>query len=166
MQSTERVSAPVPACPHEGDADRTAIWTMLVRRDIDAFVAADWTRVAGDFVSDGFLGLDARNSADPADWQLAFPQLARYRQSWLQQARQTAATDYAQDVRTAIYAATSLARIDIDADTAVAHKRFDGRIGRSDGGADVLAWRTLYFCRRQQGTWKISGFVGYLPLHG
>ena len=40
-----------------GDPDRHAIWNMLVARDIDAFVAADWSMVAGDFVRDGFRQL-------------------------------------------------------------------------------------------------------------
>ena len=40
---------PFPA----SDAARHAIWEMLVPRDIDAFLAADWSMVAGDFVEDG-----------------------------------------------------------------------------------------------------------------
>ena len=36
------------------EAARHAIWEMLVPRDIDAFLAADWSLVAGDFVEDGF----------------------------------------------------------------------------------------------------------------
>jgi hypothetical protein len=37
--------------PSPNDPDRGAIWTMLVERDIDAFVKADWSMVDVDFVS-------------------------------------------------------------------------------------------------------------------
>jgi hypothetical protein len=41
--------------PFANDPDRSAIWTMLVERDIAAFVAADWSMVDGDFIKEGFL---------------------------------------------------------------------------------------------------------------
>lgn len=146
-----------------GDPDRHAIWTMLVARDIDAFVAADWSMVAVDFVAEGFLGLDARRSDQPDSWRIAFPTVDAYRAEWLRQAQATRATAYAEPLRAAILRATTLRDIEIAGDSAVAHKKFDGTIRRADGGADVLSWQTLYFCRRIAGTWRISGFVGYLP---
>lgn len=45
----------------------------------------------------------------------------------------------------------------------MARKKFDGTIRKADGGVETLNWQTLYFCRREDGVWRISGFVGYLP---
>ena len=61
------------------DAPRRAIWEMLVPRDIDAFLAADWGFVTDDFVETNFTGLDARFKGSPDDWRLSFPTLAAYR---------------------------------------------------------------------------------------
>ncbi len=121
---------------------------MLVERDIDAFLAADWSRVEDDFIADGFLGIDAGKSPDPDSWRIGFPTLGAYRDEWLRQAAATAAVIYAEDVRNAIHSATTLSQIDIAGDLAVAHKKFDGSIRKRDGTADVLHWQTLYFCRR------------------
>ena len=67
--------------PH--DPDCSAIWTMLVERDIDAFLARDWAMVEEDFIAEGFFGLHARFKPRPDDWIMAFPELARYRDEWL-----------------------------------------------------------------------------------
>lgn len=148
--------------PFAGDADRTQIWEMLVRRDITAFVARDWSMVADDFDEQRFLGIHAHNSADPDDWNAAFPTLAVYRDEWLRQAAETAATEFAEPLADGIFRATRLSEIDITGDVAVARKKFDGTIRRADGSDDVLNWQTLYFCRRAGERWKITGFVGYM----
>ena len=46
-------------------AARHAIWEMLVPRDIDAFLAADWSMVADDFVEEGFIGIDGQTRGQP-----------------------------------------------------------------------------------------------------
>ncbi|KQY26307.1 hypothetical protein [Rhizobium sp. Root482] len=150
---------PFPA----SDASRHAIWQMLVERDIDAFLAADWSRVAGDFVEDGFIGIDGRREASPDKWRLAFPSLSAYREEWLRQARDFAGQSFAEDTRKAIFTTTTLEDIEIGGDLALARKKFDGSLSRSDGTIDILKWQTLYYCRRHEGRWKISGFTGYLP---
>jgi hypothetical protein len=150
---------PFPA----SDASRHAIWQMLVERDIDAFLAADWSRVAGDFVEDGFIGIDGRREASPDKWRLAFPSLSAYREEWLRQARDFAGQSFAEDTRKAIFTTTVLEDIEIGGDLALARKKFDGSLRRSDGTIDILKWQTLYYCRRHEGRWKISGFTGYLP---
>ena len=38
------------------ESDRHAIWEMVVRRDIEAFLAADWAMVANDFMEENFMG--------------------------------------------------------------------------------------------------------------
>ena len=47
------------------DESRHAIWDMLVRRDIDAYVARDWDAHFEDFAPELFFGIDAAFSGDP-----------------------------------------------------------------------------------------------------
>ncbi len=148
--------------PFIGDPDRAEIWEMLVRRDIAAFVAADWEMVADDFVAENFVGLHGHNSPDPDAWTAAFPTLDHYRVEWLRQAAETAATEYAEPLEAAIRRATTLNDIEISGDFALVRKKFDGTIGKADGGVDRLNWQTLYYCRKAGGRWRIAGFVGYL----
>lgn len=145
------------------DEDRHYLWEMLVERDIAAYCAEDWSLTSPDFKEEGFFGLHAHGDDNPDNWQLGFPSLIAYRDEWLRQAKQTAATDYAESVYEAIHRATSLVDIDIGKDVAVARKKFDGQIKRSDGGIDRLNWQTLYFCAKHNGQWKITSFVGYMP---
>lgn len=145
------------------DSARHTIWEMLVSRDIDAFLAADWSMVAGDFVEDGFIGIDGKKSASPDEWRLAFPTLSAYRDEWLRQAQEFARESFSEDPRTAIFTTTTLEDIEINGDMALVRKKFDGSIGKADGSRDILRWQTLYYCRLHEGRWKISGFTGYLP---
>ena len=149
--------------PFPSDSARHAIWEMLVPRDIDAFFAADWSMVAGDFVEEGFIGIDGRKEVSPDKWRLAFPTLSAYRQEWLRQAEDFAKHSFAEDARTAIFTTTTLEDIEIEGDMALVRKKFDGGISKPDGTRDVMQWQTLYYCRLHQGRWKISGFTGYLP---
>ena len=144
------------------DGDRRAIWTMLVTRDIAAYLAQDWGAVENDFVTAGFFGIDAAGTADPDQWRPRFASLAAYRDEWLRQAAETAATADAANAEAALHAATRLERIDITGDLAIAHKKFHGFMPLRDGGSAFLNWRTHYLCRRVDGGWKIAGFVGYM----
>lgn len=148
--------------PYPADPDRHAIWEMLVPRDIAAFVNADWSMVAGDFIEAGFSGMHAHKSPNPDDWRLAFPTLTAYRDEWLRQAADSAKTEFGEDLEAGIHRATRLTDIDVTGDTAVAHKKFDGRIKLANGSEDHLNWQTLYVCRRDAGRWKIAGFIGYM----
>ena len=147
----------------ETDVARHSIWEMLVTRDIDAFLAADWSRVADDFVEDGFLGINASRDANPDNWRLSFPSLAAYRDEWLRQAKDFQTQQFAEDPRHAIFTTTTLEEIEVEGETALVRKKFDGGIRRADGGFDVMKWQTLYYCRLHEGRWKISGFTGYMP---
>jgi hypothetical protein len=149
--------------PFPRDPDQAAIWTMLVERDIDAFLAADWSMVEGDFLAESFFGLHAHFKPKPDDWTMAFPALSIYRDEWLRQAKETAETAYAEPLRAAIFRATDLSAIEIAGDRAIARKKFNGTVARADGGEDRLDWQTLYFCARRGGAWKIASFVGYMP---
>ncbi|TBA33467.1 hypothetical protein ELH62_30675 (plasmid) [Rhizobium ruizarguesonis] len=149
--------------PFPSDSARHAIWEMLVSRDIDAFLAADWSMVEHDFVEEGFIGIDGRKEVSPDKWRLAFPTLSAYRQEWLRQAEDFAKQSFAEDARTAIFTTTTLEDIEIECDMALVRKKFDGGISKPDGTRDVMQWQTLYYCRLHEGRWKISGFTGYLP---
>ena len=147
----------------EGDADRHYLWEMLVRRDIDAFLAQDWSMVEGDFAEDRFFGMHAHFLRDTDSWRLQFPDVKTYRDEWLRQGRETAATKFAEPLRDALFRVTNMRDIDIDGDRAVLHKKFNGNVAKADGSVDRLNWQTLYFCARIEGRWKITGFVGYMP---
>lgn len=150
--------------PFEGtDKDRAEIWQMLVMRDIDAFVAADWGQVADDFDIEAFFGLDGGRNPNPDNWKLGFPDLETYKSEWLRQAVEFAKEDFAEDARAAIFNATNLTDIEINGNRAIARKKFDGSIRKADGSVDRLLWQTLYFCVRKDGRWKICSFAGYLP---
>ncbi|MDQ0321061.1 hypothetical protein QO002_003199 [Pararhizobium capsulatum DSM 1112] len=145
------------------DTDRREIWDMLVTRDIGAFLAADWSQVADDFIETGFVGINGNRADNPDRWTLAFPDLASYRDEWLRQAQDFAKESFAEDPRTAIFTTTNLTEIEILGDTALVRKKFDGSILKADGTRDIMQWQTLYTCRRHDGRWKIAGFTGYLP---
>ncbi|WP_106745862.1 hypothetical protein [Yoonia maritima] len=149
------------------DIDRRAIWEMLVPRDIDAFVAADWLAVADDFIVENFTGVSGHFQSDPDQYDLAYPTLEAYRDDWIRQARdfvaQRDAGAYEGDPRDGIYGATRLEKIEITGDAALVRKKFDGQLKRIDGTTERMNWQTLYWCRRKDGRWKIAGFVGYLP---
>ena len=150
---------PFPA----SDADRHALWEILVARDTRAFVAQRWEQVAEDFMEEGFMGINARFRSNPDSWQLTYPELSAYRDAWLAQAQVFAGTEWEEDAERAVYEATTLRDIEIVGNSALLHKKFDGSIRKKDGSTDILNWQTLYRCRKVDGAWKIAGFVGYLP---
>ncbi len=145
------------------DPDRRALWEMLVARDIEAFVQQDWGMVAGDFIEQGFMGVDGRGQGNPDGWRLTFPTLTHYRDSWLRDSHDMAARVQIDALRQAVYAATSLLDIEINGDAALLHKKFDGEIVTDAGEHVRMLWQTVYQCRKLNGVWKIAGFVGYLP---
>ena len=147
----------------QSDQDRHQIWEMLVKRDIIAFCQEDWEMVSKDFIAENFMGIDARNAHNPDTWQLSFPNLEAYQQAWLEQAAEFAQTEWAEDPELAIYRATTLRDIDIQGDSALAHKKFDGYINKKSGVRQYLNWQTLYRCRKVADHWKIAGFTAYMP---
>lgn len=148
---------------NSNDPDRYQIWGMLVQRDIEAFMENDWEKVAGDFVAEGFTGIDARFSSNPDSWKLVFPDLRTYQDFWLEQSTNFLETDWEDDPKQKQIEATTLRDIDILGDSALVHKKFDGSIRKKNGDTAVLNWQTLYRCRKIDGQWKITGFTGFLP---
>ena len=147
--------------PFAKDPDRSAIWSMLVERDIRAFAAGEWGQVSADFFDESFLAVDGRMRSNPDSWRLGFASLDAYRSSWLEQS--AAMRDLVMDLERGLYEATTLRDIELQDDRALAHKKFDGQIRRRDGGFVQLHWQTLYVCSKVDDDWRIAGFVGYLP---
>jgi len=145
------------------DEARHAIWDMLVRRDIEAFVAGDWEAHYRDFAPDMFFGIDARFSDNPDSWRVTYADIARYREAWLSGSKELKGRIADEDLRRSIFALTGLRDIEIMGDFALARKKFDGAIRLNDGETVTLRWQTQYFCRRIEGRWRIAGFLGYLP---
>lgn len=144
------------------DADRFAIWEMLVRRDTDFFLSGYWSPVATDYVENGFLGIDAALSLDPTNWRPAYSRVAAYRDAAI--AARWNPADFAEPLRSAWFRCQSIVRVDINGDAALAHKRIEGQVLHKSGDPMSLAWRSVFHLRRENQVWKIAGFTGYLPL--
>jgi reactive intermediate/imine deaminase len=136
---------------------------MLVHRDIKAYLAVDWAMVADDFIQENFMGIDAGKQGNPDAWTIGFPDLESYKNEWLRQAKQTAATEWGEDLEQAFFRTTHLRDIEISGDSALVHKKFIGSITKANGDLVPTDWQTLYRCRKTDGTWKIAGFLGYMP---
>lgn len=144
------------------DPDRRAIWEMLVRRDSAFFLSGDWSLVADDYVEEGFLGVDAGRHGNAALWKVGFPTLADYRDAAI--AGRLDPADFAEDLESAWLRCQTLTAIDIAGDLAISNKRIDGHIKRPHGNPLTCNWQSSFFLRRVDTNWKITGFVGYLPL--
>lgn len=147
------------------DADRFAIWRMVVEIDSDAFALGDWSMIENDFDPASFEGLRAMNSPNPDQWKIVFPTLAGYKESWLEAAKEWKKKRFLNhNSREAVYARTRLSQIDIAGDRALAHKKFHGDLKLDDGSVLSGSRQTLYRLHKQRGAWKIVGFIGQLPL--
>ncbi|MEX2536999.1 MAG: hypothetical protein WD273_15485 [Trueperaceae bacterium] len=147
----------------KSDEDRHAIWTLMVERDIEAFVSRDWSMVKADFLADGFFGIDAGQRDQLDSWRLSFPRLADYRAAWLEQASLTFAIADREEIRSGLIGAMTMRDIEVSGESALAHKKLDGEILLRDGTRKQLRWQSLFHCRKAAGQWKITSFIGYLP---
>jgi hypothetical protein len=120
--------------------------------DTGAFAAGDFSLIEVDFGAEAFEGIRCFNSSNPDDWKVVFPDLASYRASWLQASQEWRGRPRAEAVRE-LLSRVVLTQIEIRGERALAHKKFV-RAGR----------QTLYRLHKQNGVWKIVGFIGFLPL--
>jgi len=148
----------------DSDPDRHYLWEMLVTRDVKAFVLKDWSMVENDFISEGFIGVDAGKNENVDKWQLKYPNLEAYKNEWLAQADAFSKMDLIENKEDAFHRVTEMNDIEIRGDVALLHKKFKGSFKKKDGEEIPTDWRTLYRCHRVNGIWKISGFTGYMPL--
>ena len=145
------------------DSNRHEIWEKVVRVDIDAFLAQDWDMCKNDFIEDNFMGINAKKSSNPDSWDMTYESLEEYKNDWLAQAKKFASFDYKEDKREALFNATTLRDIQIKGNMALLHKKFDGQIEKLDGTVELINWQTLYKMRKINNSWKVFGFVGYMP---
>lgn len=151
--------------PFPKDPDRHEIWEILMRRDFEAFVAADWSLTKTDFAPDLFVGYDAKKESDPDRWSIHYPALEPYRDEWLSQAREFQEVEFASESKLEfLFRAIDLNDIQINGGEALAHKKFHGSTQTTGGEEVTLQWQTLYMMRKIEGHWKIRGFLGYLPF--
>lgn len=149
--------------PFEKNTDRHQLWEMLVERDIEASIAGDWSMVADDFLEASFTAIDAQRDPNPDNWRLSFLSLDDYRASWLEQSAETRSKVQVDNLRKSVIEATNMDDIEVQGDSALLHKKFQGQIVTDDGEVIPMQWQTLYQCKRVDSRWKIAGFVGYLP---
>jgi hypothetical protein len=153
----------------KSDPDRHAIWERLIRVDAEAFVAADWKRVEEDFDAANFEGIRCGGSGNPERWEIVFPTLNDYRDSWLAASQQFTAHPFAEGItpRDAIFMRMHLSRIEIHGDRAICRKKFYGSVPLRDGTALDATRQTLFRLHRRTDSpwgWLIVGFLGNLPL--
>jgi hypothetical protein len=155
------MSATNPYAP--GDP-RHAAYEAVVIRDVHAFVAGHFASVEDDFIAEGFFGLDAGGSGNPEDWRLRYPTLASYRERWLAQSALFRARLHDGDPAQAIFAVLTVPLLELDGDSGVLLKRFDGVIRPLDGEPIEMRRKSLFLLRQRGARWRVAGFVGYLPL--
>ena len=147
------------------DLDRHEIWEILVRHDFESFVARDWSLMEPDFSTGWFCGIDAHRSFDPQKWTIGFPTVQSYRDEWLLQAAEFSKIQLVGIGKLEfLYQACQLETIEISENMALAHKQFNGETKTVDDEIYSFCFQSLYQMTRYAGSWKIAGFVGYLPM--
>jgi hypothetical protein len=153
--------------PYEArvDADRHALWDILIARDSDAFIAADWSVCDDDFAHGRFEGLSANGAIDPTQWTLRYPTVESYRDDWLQMADQFRAMPLvAIPHRELLYRMQSFAKVEIANGRAIVWKQFWADEPLTNGERYQISAQSVYRLQRIVGAWKIVGFIGYLPM--
>lgn len=150
--------------PNNMSRDMDAFWHICVERDLEAFLAKDWSITAVDFNEDQFLGVDSHGSNNPLDWEPKYASLLEYRDEFYKQADEFSQLNFAEDPRVALYRSLLLSEPKISGDCALIVKTFNGEIALADNDKKKLAWKSAFNLKRTNGRWLITGFVGYLPL--
>jgi hypothetical protein len=147
------------------DADRHALWEMLVARDSKSFAEADWSLCDDDFAHDRFEGVSAHGSLDPLKWTLRYPTVESYRDDWLDMADRFLNLAFKNVSHyDLLMRMQKFAKSEIVGDRAVVWKQFGADEPLHDGERYRIAAQSVYRLHRLEGRWKIVGFVGYLPL--
>jgi hypothetical protein len=121
--------------------------------------------IEGDFDAESFEGLRCAESSNPDDWKLAFPTLESYRDTWLAASREFAKKKFLEhSALQAVMARAHLDEIDIAGERALARKKFYGDIPLADGSFLSGSRQTIYRLHKRGDSWKIVGFLGFLPL--
>ncbi|MEZ8055947.1 MULTISPECIES: RidA family protein [Vibrio] len=147
----------------DNDFDRHKIWEILILRDIAAFIDNDWSITEPDFDEFSFYGIDAFKSSNSDDWKVKYHKLSQYRDEWLRQRAEFKLENCKNDPAVELFESQKLSDIEITGNIAVAHKKFNGKISLIEGDDIPLIWKTLYYLSKSSGTWKVTGFTGYMP---
>ncbi len=151
--------------PFPTDKDRKEVWEMLMKRDFEAFIKNDWSIVENDFLKNEFVGYHAEFHDNPDLWNIKYPKIGDYRDDWLMQAYELSKVEFKEETKMEFFfRVCHISNIEINVDRAVAHKKFNGSSVTKTGEIIALDWQTLYFLKKVKSTWKISGFLGYLPI--
>jgi len=145
------------------DTQKHSIWEKVVRSDINAFLAQDWSLCEKGFVEENFMGIHANWNTNPDFWELKYDSLETYKNDWLDQAREFNLYKCKEDKAEALFKATKLENIQIKDNSAILHKKFDGSITLISGEVIPILWQTIYNMKKINKDWKITSFVGYLP---
>ncbi|ELV8578690.1 RidA family protein [Vibrio vulnificus] len=145
------------------DFDRHQIWEILILRDIEAFIANDWSITEPDFDESSFYGIDAFKSSNSDNWKVKYHSLSQYRDEWLRQRSEFKLINCKNDPAVELFEAQKVTDIEINGHIAVAHKKFNGKLSLIEGDDIPLVWKTLYYLSKSSGTWKVTGFTGYMP---
>jgi hypothetical protein len=151
--------------PYAKNSSHHQVWEMCVRRDLEGFLATDWSICGDDFISEGFMGWDACHSANPLEWKATYPNLESYQKAWLKGAQDFQDNDLPDDIRAQLYAVVSLARIELNESNGIVHKKFNGQIKFKNQSIQTLTWQSIFHLKRNEGQWRQAGFIGYLPLN-
>jgi hypothetical protein len=101
---------------------------------------------------------------ESADWTLEYPTVEAYRDDWLKMAAKFRSLPLVTiSHRELLYAMQSFAKIEIAEDRAVVWKQFYADEPLTGGERYRLAGQSVYRLHRNDGHWRIVGFVGYLP---
>jgi len=141
--------------------DVREIADIVLLRDTEAFCRADWDAVADDFDAERFLGLDGRGGA--AAWTIGYADLDSYRELWLAEAKRLLDGVPPETLSKQLTDASRIVEIQVRGHWALVRKEFDGWAG-ADDERERLLWRTYYQLRHDGLRWRITGFVGFLPL--
>lgn len=149
--------------PHAAGLEHD-IWEMCVRRDLIAFLTQDWSIIAKDYNQEEFLGIDSCGSVDPLDWIPKYSTLDAYRVEFESQADSFANKEFVDDPLIGLGSCLTLSKIKQQGDRMLVVKVFDGDLPLIDGTTLRMKWKSLFHLKCNAGTWRFSGFVGYLPL--
>ncbi len=140
------------------EADVREIVDMLWLRDSTACARAEWSAVQDDFDADAFVGYLGGPGA--AHWRIGYPDLASYRDAWVEGGRSLAEGYDAATLAQELLRASDIAEIEVNGRWALVRKDFAGEVGADRA---PMRGRTYYFCRRDADRWRIVGFVAGLP---
>lgn len=146
------------------EVEKREIWNLLILRDLEAFAVHDWSQVREDYDEKKFMAIHAFNSANPINWNFSYPQVELYEKQWVARAKEMSRKEYTVPLKESLFRCIQLKKISFEKNKACAWKQYHGSLETKSGEKDTLHWQTLYFCTKYDSQWKISGFIGHLPL--